>query len=381
MWQTIRGDLRAILPYVPDNSVDACVTDPPYELGFMGKRWDATGIAFLVETWGHVLRVLKPGGHLLAFSGTRTYHRMVVAIEDAGFEIRDQADWLYGQGFPKSLDAAQAIDRELGLWSPRGSRVKHAVGQEHLATPKAVGPYAPRSWQATRWQGWGTAFCPSHEPICVARKPLEGTMGANLLRWGVGALNVDACRIGASKKVPSSTSSESPTIGWGTGAAGNPGKDPNVGRWPKNLLLDETAAAILEAQSGASRFFYVAKASKSEREGGLDYFPIRTPAQVTNRTEGSIGLANPRAGMTGSRGRRNHHPTVKPVALMRYLCRLVTPPGGLIVDPFMGSGTTLVAAIKEGFHILGIDLDSDEHGQPLGYTDIATARCRHAESL
>lgn len=360
----LHGDCIEQLKHIPDASVDSVVTDPPYELGFMGKKWDASGIAYSVPLWSEVLRVLKPGGHLLAFGGTRTYHRMTCAIEDAGFEVRDCLQWLYGTGFPKSLN----------------------IGE-----------------------GRGTALKPANEPIVLARKPLAGTVAANVLAHGTGALNIDACRIGTTKDVPASAAKDR----IGQVAKGDergrttdtPGFDPNVGRWPANVLLDEEAARMLDEQSGtlksgsmaagtyagrkgtvyapdagrplaqdivgstggASRFFYVAKASRAERDRGCEHLTPRTGGEATAREDGSDGLSSPRAGAGRTGGAKNHHPTVKPVQLMRYLVRMATPPGGVVLDPFTGSGTTGIAAMEEGLHFVGVEREAE-------YITIARAR-------
>jgi site-specific DNA-methyltransferase (adenine-specific) len=340
-----------------DGSVDSCVTDPPYELGFMGKGWDSSGVAFDPKTWAAVFRVLKPGAFLCAFGGTRTYHRIACAIEDAGFEIRDCLSWLYGTGFPKSLN----------------------VGD-----------------------GRGTALKPAWEPIILARKPLIGTVAANVSEHGTGALNIDACRIGLGlDKTPAPTRRGNSTPWFTTAAAQRLGGDDTVGRWPANVLLDEEAARLLDEQSGtltsgtksphharnaprlgknaygsdpgtpvprewtgdsggASRFFYCAKASASEREAGCDALPAKSAGELTDREDGSDGLNSPRAGAgRTSTGRKNHHPTVKPIALMEWLVRLVTPPGGTVLDPFLGSGTTGIAALRQGFRFVGVELGEE----------------------
>lgn len=273
------GDCREIIATLPDNSVDSIVTDPPYELGFMGKKWDATGIAYDVNLWAECLRVIKPGGHLLAFGGTRTYHRMTCSIEDAGFEIRDCIGWLYSSGFPKS----------------------HNLKGE--------------------WDGWGTALKPALEPVVMARKPLIGTVAANVTEYGTGALDIDGARIAE--------------------------------RWPANVIIDETVAETVEW----SRFFYCPKASRAERNAGV------TSLEWQHTDFGGNG--KPGAGFNEvTHGKAptpaaNNHPTVKPLELMRYLMRLVTPPGGTVLEPFAGSGTTLVAAIIEGFNAVGCELTAD----------------------
>ena len=369
------GDCRDIMEgQLPDNWVDSIVTDPPYELGFMGKGWDGSGIAYNTEVWENAYRILKPGGHLLAFGGTRTWHRLAVAIEDAGFEIRDSIAWMYGSGFPKSLDVSKAIDkaagaeREPGKPGPYSARRPRQHVEAVSAYQDGVGDAgsalitAPATPAAQQWQGWGTALKPAFEPIVVARKPLIGTVAENVLAHGTGALNIDGCRIGTELIV---------SRGGIASGSGNFVGGPNIdrtpttstGRWPANVILDESQAAELDKQSGvstsvgiaqfkprkvynadadgyditgseigygdtggASRFFYCAKANKKERPN-VD------------------GVA---------------HPTVKPLKLMEYLCRLVTPPGGTILEPFAGSGTTIEAALNEGFNVIGIEM-TDEY--------------------
>jgi len=357
------GDCRAVLATLDDNSVDSIVCDPPYELGFMGRAWDSSGIAYDVTVWKQCLRVLKPGGHLVAFGGSRTYHRLAVAIEDAGFEIRDQIQWIYASGFPKS----------------------HNLKGE--------------------WQGYGTALKPAHEPAVLARKPLCGTVADNVMAWGVGALNIDGTRIGGGGQLKWSAPRD---MGYhrGTYAEKYEATESTSGRWPANVILDEDAAKALDEQSGvtksnvgnrgassdgtlgiygkyntpndtirghsdsggASRFFYIAKASKAEREAGLDGVE-RQDAQSTGWSGDSMPLRQ-----DGSERklpvRANHHPTVKPLTLMRYLVRLVTPKGGKVLDPFMGSGSTGCAAVLEGFDFVGIDITPE-------YVAIAQKRIAH----
>ena len=292
----LHGDCLERLRELPDCSVDACVTDPPYGLSFMGKAWDYDVPG--AEVWREVLRVLKPGGHLLAFAGTRTQHRMAVQIEDAGFEIRDLIAWVYGSGFPKSRN----LDGD--------------------------------------WQGWGTALKPALEPITVARKPLGGTVAANVLRHGTGAINVDGCRVGDSTGrwpanlihdgsedvvwcFPQTTPSPSKPVRQGGGQGYKPGAEYGAARDGFGVGYGDSGSA--------ARFFYCAKASKADR------------------------------------GVENVHPTVKPTELMRYLCRLVTPPGGVVLDPFMGSGSTGKAAVLEGFRFIGIEREAE-------YLEIARQR-------
>lgn len=369
------GDCRQRMAEMPDNSVDSIVCDPPYELGFMGKAWDASGIAYDLEVWRQALRVLKPGGHLLAFSGSRTYHRMTCAIEDAGFEIRDQIMWVYGSGFPKSLDVSKAIDKAAGA----EREVVGAGGRSGTTRNAMAGDFAG-SWDATapateaarRWSGWGTALKPAHEPICMARKPLQGTVAANVLRHGTGAINVDGCRVAASPGDEPLKCEHGRGMGFhGAEDQGPCAAGTSHGRWPANFIhngSDEATAGLGEA----ARFFYCAKASRSDREEGCDELPPRTGAEAVEREEGSAGTHSPRAGAGRTASTvQNHHPTVKPTDLMRYLVRMVTPPGGTVLDPFMGSGSTGKAATLEGFNFIGIEMNED-------YLAIAQARINAA---
>jgi len=414
------GDCLDELREMPDNFFDAIVTDPPYELGFMGKSWDATGIAYNVDLWREVLRVLKPGGHLLAFSGSRTYHRMACAIEDAGFEVRDMIEWLYGTGFPKSLDVSKAIDKGAGYEQPiveEGASGKGALSVNALGSGLNVNfaarPKTAPVTAAAAWKGWGTALKPGHEPICMARKPLDGTVAANVLTHGTGALNIDASRVGSEARpimVRTETVVAAKSMSGESTRATSSGETTTQGRWPANVILDADAAVELDAQSGtlksganptrrgadgervalgafagqescaaprgvdiggASRFFYVAKPSRAERDAGCDNLPTRSGGEATEREDGSDGLKSPRAGAGRTGGARNHHPTVKPVALMRHLIRLVTPPGGVVLDPFVGSGSTGVAALLEGFDFVGIEREAE-------YIPIIEARIAHA---
>lgn len=356
------GDCRDVLKTIADASIDAIVTDPPYELGFMGRQWDRTGIAYDVAMWSECLRVLKPGGHLLAFSAARTYHRMACAIEDAGFELRDQIMWIYGSGFPKS---------------------KNLDGD---------------------WNGWGTALKPAHEPICVARKPLVGTVAANVLQHGVGAMNIDACRVPTEDSLnggaysPERKPSESEWVKHGGTIHRSTGRDyvQPLGRWPANVIhdgsdevlavfpytssgvltpdmdvkpstgwsggsrADRVKSSFLANEGSAARFFYCAKASRADRSEGLDDPGPQFKHGSTLRDAENLGAER----------KGNHHPTVKPTELMAYLCRLVTPPGGTVLDPFMGSGSTGKACAREGFGFIGIE------DQP-AHVEIARARVAH----
>jgi DNA modification methylase len=381
------------------NSVDAIVTDPPYGLEFMGKAWDGFGTPLGFQTWSEqwareAFRVLKPGGHLLAFGGTRMYHRLAAGIEDAGFEIRDTLMWLYGSGFPKSLDVSKAIDKAAGAEREVvGKSTRHGGGKMSGASFQVSAQIpditAPSTEAAKKWQGWGTALKPAVEPIVLARKPLIGTVAENVLTHGTGALNIDASRIDGvppSVPMPELGVKERITYGFGTGTGRNGEMSAASGRWPANILLDEEAAALLDEQSGvsksgtgepsgsggiwnpstgkpagpqhgdtggASRFFYVAKASRSERNAGLDDRGGFAARELFGSDGSSLD------GISHSTPTRNIHPTVKPVALMQYLIRLVTPKGGTVLDPFMGSGTTAVAAIQEGVNWIGCEREPE----------------------
>lgn len=388
------GDCIQVMKTMPDNSVDSIVTDPPYELGFMGKSWDSTGIAFNVEVWKEALRVLKPGGHLLAFSGSRTYHRMAVAIEDAGFEIRDQIMWIYGSGFPKSHDIAKAIQKASGVEPIGFKENKDAIfygSGDYNATPRQLF-MPPLEGVAAQWQGWGTALKPAHEPLVLARKPLIGTVAANVLTWGVGGLNIDGSRVGSELMIGGSA--KSPGEVMKTGLKADYKSPDKIGRWPANVIhdgSDEVVELFPNVKTGsikphqqnsesdsfgmkgkfvtgnhtgdsgsAARFFYCAKTSKRDRNEGLDGFPLVKG--------GSMAGVETREGKpTNHPIRANHHPTVKPTDLMRYLCRMITPPDGTILDPFMGSGSTGKGAVIEGFNFIGIDQSAD-------YVEIAKAR-------
>lgn len=478
-WQLFHGDCREVLASLPDCSVDSVVTDPPYELGFMGKAWDASGIAYNVDLWTECLRVLKPGGHLLAFGGTRTYHRMAVAIEDAGFEIRDSLHWVYGSGFPKSLDVSKAIDKQrhdradilrvtnwiadavkrsgvkhgnilrafgfnegsrmVGHWTARvwGSQpavptleqvplLLDTLGVEMDDVPEdirrllwdlngrkgqpgenwwkreVVGTKtyvngggtsyelrmgerveveaaitAPATDAAKQWEGWGTALKPAHEPIVLARKPLTGTVAATVLEHGTGALNIDGTRVGTDERVNAPASSlDNGTTMDGGAAQTTRAATIATGRWPANVIFDTEAGAVLDEQSGvrtsgigairktaprsfglggdgapnveygdtggASRFF---TSIEWEPEVDVPFRYVPKPSKKERTCDGTV------AGI---------HPTQKPLALMRWLVRLVTPPGGTVLDPFAGSGTTLMATLHEDKHAIGIEL-TDEY--------------------
>lgn len=338
--QLIHGNCLSVLKGIPDNSVDSIVTDPPYGLSFMGKKWDYDVPEQAV--WEECLRVLKPGGHLLAFAGTRTQHRMAVRIEDAGFEIRDMIAWVYGSGFPKSLDVSKSIDKMHGderevlgtsqNWR-ESKRNREAGGSMEVRGKNAGLLTAPSTESARQWQGWGTAMKPALEPITVARKPFKGTVAANVLEHGTGALNIDGCRVGP--PIPHQPGGlhrgSGSTVGSFTGTTEF--EREAHGRWLANLIHDGSDE-LNDLLGSAARFFYCAKTSRKDR------------------------------------GEANNHPTVKPTDLMAYLCRMVTPPGGLVLDPFTGSGSTGKAAMREGFRFIGIEMDAD-------YLAIAEARIAH----
>lgn len=390
---------------MPEASVDAIVTDPPYGLasgptttleeaqggrGFMGKEWDrgVPGVTF----WREALRVAKPGAHMLAFGGTRAFHRMAVAIEDAGWEIRDCVAWVYGSGFPKSLDASKAINRAagaerevVGVSSVTGERRNAGIEKYGGGNgiPQSVNLLtAPATDAAKEWAGWGTALKPAWEPVLLCRKPVEGTVAANLLKHGTGALNIDGARVGLKEGgweaergqswLRSGVAAEGSKMWLGTreGMKTPLGESLSpLGRWPANLMHDGSPE-VVDPLKEASRFFYCAKASRADREEGCEGLPARSGADATEREEGTAGLNSPRAGASRTvETVRNHHPTVKPTELMRYLIRLITPPGGTVLDPFMGSGSTGKAAMLEGAHFVGCDLDPD-------YLAIAEARIR-----
>ena len=376
----MQGDCLVKMKELADNSVDSIVTDPPYGISFMGKGWDHSVPS--KEVWAEAFRVLKPGGYLLAFAGTRTQHRMAVNIEDAGFEIRDMIAWVYGSGFPKSMDVSKAIDKSAGA-----EREVIGISPNHRPNSPQNQKDSDKEWfqdrssglitthatdDAKKWEGWGTALKPALEPITVARKPLsEKTVAANVLKYGTGAINIDESRVIASAEDieemsgRSGKSSENKVYGKGIGQDGV-WEVNNRGRFPANFIHDgseevtslfpnskscstpsnakpegtifggsRSQGAIYPGEDGsAARFFYVPKTSKKDRNEGLE---------------------------------NNNHPTVKPTELMQYLVRMVTPKGGTTMDPFMGSGSTGKAAKLEGFNFIGIELDPD-------YLEIAKAR-------
>ncbi len=459
----VLGDCRQVLPLITPNSITAVVTDPPYALtenkrggtgvksvnlntpagrarittGFMGKVWD-NDVAFQMETWKPALDVCKPGAFLLSFGGTRTYHRMACAIEDAGFEIRDMIEWMYGSGFPKSLDVSKAIDRAAGVDREdkfEGSFERHAGPTGNKRCPKC-GKWlisgnpcqCPRPQdiavtpKAKQWSGYGTALKPSHEPICMAHKPIEGTVAENVLKWGTGGLNIDECRVEGNKG-DGVWGTSNATINTDRKFNSSPdmqtyrSQQHPLGRFPANLIHDGSDEVVAlfpqsEGQQGdvkgsepshtgdenthcygeygripaekrgdtgsAARFFYCAKASKSERDAGIEGIESEMGHNRfdTCATCGGYILQNPdrpsachceHPVRVHNSVRGNTHPTVKPLSLMVWLITLASPPNSVILDPFMGSGTTLIAARKLGRKCIGIEIEEK-------YCEIAVKR-------
>ncbi len=413
-WKILEGDCLTVMQGMEAESVHSIITDPPYGLSFMGKDWDrgVPGCHF----WQEAIRVAKPGAFLLVFGGTRTFHRLAVAIEDAGWEIRDTVMWVYGSGFPKSLNIGKAVDKL--QWNERkvvgyrrltgnaGTPIKLKGGTFSVGVcVNMTGVKIPITKGTSAWEGWGTALKPAWEPIIVARKPIDGTVAENVLKWGVGGINVDGCRIATEED------NRRPSRGGNNGLNGTStfkirerkieDRVKQSGRWPANLIHDGSEEVVelfpnsvssdrtrhnnqsktsgkengancygkyndidtcgYSDSGSAARFFYCAKASKEDRGEGCDDLPVGEPP--------SSGRSKPAAGRQNALGkpRGNHHPTVKPTALMRYLCKLVTPPDGLILDPFCCSGSTGKAALLEGFNFIGIELQAE-------YCQIAEAR-------
>ena len=416
MTNLLLGDNIESLKKLEANSVDSVVTDPPYGLSFMNKKWDHQVPS--VDFWKEVYRVLKPGGHVLSFGGTRTYHRMTVNIEDAGFEIRDQIMWLYGSGFPKSHNIGKSVDKINGLKIPKNNmRVVNSVGIDNYDGTGTGRRYDSVDYKSkNEWEGWGTALKPANEPICVARKPLsEKTIVDNVLRWGTGGINIDGCRIATDDFIGRKGNENDLGVGilaQYDGRKTSPTKkifdmksNPE-GRFPANIIFDEEAGAALDEQSGilqsgkmlagqktkgydgpcmgkhparetttdtygdkggASRFFYCAKVSKKERNMGLDDFEAKQPEGLGHGLDRICSICEaPQLKPCDCednkwvlKAKKNTHPTVKPISLMAYLCRLITPPNGIVLDPFMGSGSTGIAAKLEGFDFIGMEMDED----------------------
>jgi len=425
----LNGDCLDKLKELDNNSIDSIVTDPPYGLSFMGKKWDYDVPS--VEIWQECLRVLKPGGHLLAFAGSRTYHRMAVRIEDAGFDIRDQIMWIYGSGFPKSHNVGKSIDKMQG--NPR-QVVGEEVGTYKLDNAiKNAAVYGKQNQKMTDdgyeiktitkgnsiGEGWGTALKPAHEPIVMARKPIEGTVAENTLQYGVGGLNIDGCRVSfedtpnpaTNPKYRKEQNYKMPEKGQESNGAVSFTSSKNEynteGRWPANVILDEEAGSILDKQSGnikggkamppfqgkptndinftsgikeinrlgyndnggASRFFYCPKTSAREREEGLVGLQTKANAHMATQN-GTSGEASKGMERFKTQPKQNFHPTVKPTELMKYLIRLVTPKAGIVLDPFMGSGSTGKAAMQEGMWFVGIEREKE-------YFEIAKQRIEY----
>ena len=366
----IQGDSQEKLKGLADNSVDSICCDPPYGLSFMGKKWDYDVPSS--ELWVEVMRVLKPGGHLLSFAGSRTYHRMAVNIEDAGFEIRDQIMWVYGVGFPKSHNIGKSVDKlqgnerevigkgQMGRNLTRnGHKGDMAIDELHQAP---IEPIITKG--SSPYEGWGTALKPAHEPIVVARKPLsEKTIAKNVLEWGTGGINIDGCRVGT-EPIHINGGGGGKGTGWGKKEEIN---EERVGRFPANFIHDGSDEATAGLGDKA-RYFYTAKASKKDRNEGLEDFEEKAyKMNSTPKRQFIDGVQQSVDFTTKPLTNKNVHPTVKPTALMQYLVRLVTPVGGTVLDPFMGSGSTGKACVLEGFDFIGIELDTE-------YCKIAQAR-------
>ena len=371
------GDMRDVLPTLEAESVHSCVTDPPYELAFMGRHWDQTGVAFQPDTWRAVHRVLKPGGYLLAMGGTRTFHRLACAIEDAGFEVRDTIAWVYGSGFPKSLDISKAIDRAAGAEREVLGYAEHPSGLHRgkiadyspaNADDFAPSLTAPATDAARQWNGWGTALKPAMELICVARKPLsERTVAGNVLRHSTGGINIDACRVSCSDKArfPAGIVSETETVfGGGSGRYDDRPRTDDAtpsARFPANLCHDgspEVEAAFAAFGEKTSGWSNTDTAPSTGHIYGNDY-RNKTGAHFADSGTASRFFYSAKA--TSADRADSRHPTVKPVELIRWLVRMVTPPNGTVLDPFAGSGTTGEAAMLEGFDAILIEREVEHH--------------------
>jgi DNA modification methylase len=395
-YKVIQGNNINVLKTYPDNHFDSIVTDPPYGIDFLGKSWDANTGA--LETYQECLRVLKPGGHILAFSAARTYHHLAITLEQAGFEIRDQIMWIYSSGFPKSQDIGKSIDRAAGKKDPNyqannfnatSTEGKGAQGQTcvkcNITLVKDVDPtkstvgkckeeecaqkYTYQTDEGKQWAGWGTQLKPAHEPICMARKPLKQSIAQNCQEWGVGALNIDATRVETTDVIQSHYNRNS-------GAPEYQGQKKNIvdvdlttsdkGRFPSNVLG--------EIQEEYQKYFYCPKVSSKERHIGLEN-PGPQTARARDADGNVLNYAEKKAGASANvlveqfqlSDKGNNHPTVKPIELMKYLILLITPPGGKVLDPFNGSGSTGCAAVELGFDYTGIDLDAN-------YVDISLKR-------
>ena len=397
-YKILEGSMLDILPTLEENSFDSCITDPPYELNFMGKGWDRSGIAFRKETWEQVYRVLKPGAYLCAFGGSRTFHRIACAIEDAGFEIRDTIMWLYGSGFPKSHNVGLDIDKRFGCEN-RGHRIATANRYHPDGTLEPNGenlpPYEGKTEEGKKWSGYGTCLKPAYEPIIVARKPIEKSVAENVLKYGCGAINIDECRVG-NEIIKGGTTPDFKDVAKKQKEISGVGclsfdqvenaerielKD-HEGRFPSNVILtydetdyDEVCGGMPKNDNGdsSSRYFYCAKASKKDIDEGLDMF------EEKQTTDGCIRANSETARMFGANSisKKNIHPTVKPIDLMQYLVRMFTPKGGAILEPFAGSGSTGKATMFENrernanYTITMIEITHE-------YIPIIKARCDYA---
>jgi DNA modification methylase len=359
------GDSREVLKTLPEASVDSVVCDPPYGLDFMGRAWDSLdGAPFATEFWAQVLRVLKPGGHLVAFSGTRTYHRLACAIEDAGFELRDQLAWAYGSGFPKSLDVSKAIDKAAGAerevvgFHERDNLRKNSAGFRNLLDDAEdrgrIVLTAPATSAARQWSGYGTALKPAWEPIVLARKPLIGTVAQNVTTHGTGALNIDGCRVGVSDGDKKGQGGPNAGLGGsfmfdgGLSGAGN--NRDGIGRWPANLLHDGSEEVVSLFPASGDNW----RANKGYHGGEGD---DRLNAGHADTGSAARFFYTSKADADDRLGSK--HPTVKPVDLMQWLVRLVTPKGGVVLDPFSGTGTTGEAAWREGCRAILIEREAE----------------------
>jgi DNA modification methylase len=371
------------LKQLPDNSVDSIVTDPPYELGFMGKAWDKTGVAYNIELWKECLRVLKPGGYLLAFGGTRTYHRMVCAIEDAGFEIRDTIQWIYGSGFPKNMDISKAIDKKfgaerevIGINTNGSGNNGRMCGEEKGCGYKSsiFNITTPSTKQAKQYEGFGTSLKPANEPIVVARKPLsEKTVADNVLKWGTGGINIDDCRIeynnnNESFGKPNTEYNKDGGFGFYEGAKKQiRSVPPQSGRFPANVIFDEDAGKILDEQSGTSKSSDSVRKNNGKHDNKTFGKYNAIDSYGFNDSGGASRFFYCAKASKSERGDGNFHPTVKPIKLIKYLIKLVTPPNGICLDPFEGSGTHAIACSNLGFNYIGFEMNEE-------YCEIANKR-------
>jgi site-specific DNA-methyltransferase (adenine-specific) len=405
MYRLVLGDCIEKMKEISSNSIDCIVTDPPYEIGFMDVSFDKTGIAHNVEMWKECLRILKPGGYLLSFGATRTYHRMACAIEDAGFEMRDCLMWIYGSGFPKSHNVGLGIDKHFGH-SNRGRAIPSASTyqasdkeEKNKLTGNKVEEYTGKTELGKKYSGYGTALKPAYEPIVMCRKPFKGTVAKNVLEYGTGGINIDECRVGNEEITTTGPEGSNKYAGFiGKEQGQSTFKSTHIGRWPANILHDgseevvslfpntkssngsfkatdyeekETSTPFTRGDfegygdsGSAARFFYSAKTSKKDRNEGCE--------SLEEKQYSSDGreILNETAYQRNNSIANNNHPTVKPTDLMRYLVRLVCPEGGTVLDPFNGSGSTGKAALLEGFNYIGIDMDES-------YIEISKARLEH----